>query len=144
MQQPLHLAVTQVIDATQQPHQGTEPRPIASGFDTLFGSTAVVTVRQQGQFSRCSRCSITTGPMGGISTNWRCSGYGSPPCLSRRVEGLGRGRDGPVELRADGRCPSPCWGFNPGPSLDGGLEELQELRPFCSSSWATRAVKAIS
>ena len=30
-------------------------------------------------------------------------------------------------------------GLKPLPSLDGGLEELLELRPICSSSWATRA-----
>ena len=32
----------------------------------------------------------------------------------------------------------------PGQSLEGGLEELRELRPLCSSSWATRAASAYS
>jgi hypothetical protein len=31
-------------------------------------------------------------------------------------------------------------GLKPEPSLEGGFEEFLELRPFCSSSWATRLI----
>jgi len=31
-----------------------------------------------------------------------------------------------------------------GPSLEGGLEEFLELRPFCSSNWVTRVARVVT
>ena len=120
-------------------------------------------MEQQGQISRCSRCSITSGVIGGISiTRWR-NGSGSSPC--NKV---------PQWRQASGWCsttsftrsigssfgPDPGWpgwpprlrplplrcagGLNPGPSLEGGLEELRELRPICSRRLASSVARAVS
>jgi len=85
-------------------------------------------------------------------------------CLTATAAGGGHiGDDSPLQCSAGRRlrlapgCPS-CpprlrpvlllfslpGGLKPAPSLDGGLEEFLELRPFCSSSWATRADNASS
>ena len=42
----------------------------------------------------------------------------------------------PLPLRRSGS-------LNPGPSLEGGLEELQELRPSRSRSWARNAARVV-
>ncbi len=76
--------------------------------------------------------------------------------LTATAEGCGEMRDGICalfrwkEVAAGARMPVLAvafaasalallidWGVKPLQSLDGGLEEFLELRPICSSSWAT-------
>ena len=67
IEQRLGLAETQREGTAQQTHQGTEPGAIVDWPPHPAGSVAQVLVEQQGHTSRCSRCSITTGVIGGIS-----------------------------------------------------------------------------
>ena len=74
---------------------------------------------------RCGECRLQSGWRISMTSNGPWGWPGWPPRLR------------PLPLRRSG-------GLNPGPSLEGDFEELRELRPIRSRSWASSVARAVS